>query len=142
MVPIPATQVRLSPPGEGLVGMSTWLWFADPGELVVPVNLNGWSGQARAHVARYDWAVGQDADGTGGEDHVTSSTPGDAGHPSATYVYHRHCACTVSVTAWWTGTYTVTEPAGTSVTIDLGQHAVTAAAAYPVKQLQAVITSG
>ncbi|MGQ0616331.1 MAG: hypothetical protein ACT4PW_04985 [Acidimicrobiia bacterium] len=82
-VPLPPTQVSMSPPGYGVVGFATYFWYEDPGVVEVPVSVRGWTGTATVTLERYTWSVGNDGDGDGAADVVTGPA-GTAEVPSAT----------------------------------------------------------
>ncbi len=110
---IPLPEVNISPLVRGLVGLDTWLWYDQATEVTAAADLAGWHAEVTARIVRYEYDLGN-GDATGGTRQPTEANP-------YTYVYSHDCACTVTATTWWDGTYTASHPAiGAPIVVPLG----------------------
>jgi hypothetical protein len=97
-LPLPAPLVNTSPPGQGLVGFETWLWWGgDANPPPVTIVVDGWSATVQPVLLGVDWDMGNG-------DVVAGNGPGSEDNPSAKYTYETQCDCTITVTLTWGGT--------------------------------------
>ena len=100
-LPLPPPLVQTSPPGQGLVGFETWLWWGgDANPPPVTIVVDGWSATVAPVLLSVDWDMGNG-------DVVAGNGPGSEENPSAKYVYENQCDCTITVTLTWGGTVTL-----------------------------------
>ena len=127
-------EVHTSPPGRGLVGFETWLWWgADTEPPPISVTVGEWTATVAPVLQQVEWDMGNG-------DVVTGNGPGTEADPSATYVYERQCACTVTLTATWGGSVTLSHPLlPTPIQQSAAGVPFTATAAYDVVEREAVI---
>lgn len=135
-VPVPEPVVTLNPPGEGVTGLETWLWYEGSTSLRAgPVSLDGWTVTATAEVERIVWDMG---DGTS----VSATGAGSEAEPAATHVYERKSdgePYTVAVTVRWHGTAEITGY-GVTLSEDLGSVTPGGSRAYDVYEVRSVLT--
>lgn len=135
-VPVPDPVVGLSPPGEGVTGLETWLWYEGPQTLQVgPVGLDGWSVTATAEIERIVWDTG---DGMS----VSAARAGSEADPAATHVYERKSGdepYAVGVRVRWHGTAEITGY-GVALAEDLGTVTREGSRTYPVYEVRSVLT--
>ncbi len=130
--PLPPCEIGISPEGEGLTGMETWLWCENiDGPVQVAVTIRGFRVQASATPTEYHWIMG---DGTT----RVSKWPGTEEDPSAEHVYETKDNYLVRVDVVWTGTYTY-EGHGLTETPSLGEVSSTSDVAYPVVEVRALL---
>lgn len=132
--PLPLPEVHTSPPGRGLVGFETWLWWGADTELApLSVGIAGWTATVTPQLERVEWDLGNG-------DVVVGDGAGSEERPSARYVYAEHCDCTITVTATWGGTVTLSHPLlGAPITQTVTGVGFSASLPYEVVQRQAVI---
>jgi hypothetical protein len=130
---VPLPEVRINPHGDGLVGLSTWLWYDQATTQTLVVDAPPyWTVTVKVGVIGYRWDLGNG-------DTVTGREPGSELHPSAKYTYQHDCGCTVTATAIWGGSYTVSGPGFEPFTIDIGTREFTGPDhPFPVHEVQAV----
>ncbi len=86
----------------GLTGLETWLWCQQPGPITPEVELNGWHAQVNAGLAQVVWALeGPSAAST------TSPDCGSEAEPAATWTPETMGAHSISLTATYRGTWTL-----------------------------------
>lgn len=130
--PLPPCEIGISPVGEGLTGMETWLWCENVDRPVeVTVTIRGFRVQVSASPTEYHWIMGD------GINHVSKSA-GTEQDPSATHVYETKDEYVVRVDVVWTGTYTYTGH-GVTETGSLGEVSSTSDVAYPVVEVRGVL---
>lgn len=132
--PLPLPEVHTSPPGRGLVGFETWLWWGADTELApLSVGIAGWTATVTPQLERVEWDLGNG-------DVVVGDGAGSEERPSARYVYTEHCDCTITVTATWGGTVTLLHPLlGAPITQTVTGVGFSESLPYEVVQRQAVI---
>ncbi|MBA2495956.1 MAG: hypothetical protein H0V33_02475 [Acidimicrobiia bacterium] len=133
-IALPAPEVTLNPDAIGVVGLETWLWWDAATTASVGVSLDGWTGTVTARVIGMRWDMGN------GEA-ATAERTGTEANPSTTYAYPEVCACTVTFSATWEGTFTLTHPLAPEPYIaELGTQTYSASRDYTVSAFEAVIT--
>jgi hypothetical protein len=133
-LPLPPPLVNTSPPGRGLVGFETWLWWGgDANPPPVTVVVDGWSATVTPVLLGVDWDMGNG-------DHVAGNGTGSEESPSAKYTYETHCDCTITVTLTWGGTVTLTHPlAPAPIVVDAPPVPFATSAPYDVVEREAVV---
>lgn len=135
--PIPQPKVMINPvnafeDADGIVGFEAWLWYEQETEVSVDAGIPGLTVTANVELVELTWDMG---DGHT----VGATTPGSFEKPAATYAYTRQCDCTITLTATWGGTYTVSGEGFEPVTIDLGTRDYVGTRPYPVAEVEAVV---
>lgn len=103
-LPLPAPEVHTSPPGQGLVGFETYFWWGAVTTLPpVNVQVGEWSATVTPQLEQVRWDFGNG-------DSATSDRAGSEADPSVVYTYTSQCDCTVTVTATWGGTVSLSHP--------------------------------
>lgn len=103
-LPLPAPEVHTSPPGQGLVGFETYFWWGAVTTLPpVNVQVGEWSATVTPQLEQVRWDFGNG-------DSATSDRAGNEADPSVVYTYTSQCDCTVTVTATWGGTVSLSHP--------------------------------
>lgn len=130
-----APAVGVSPPGDGLTGLETWLWYQGQREVTVTEDVRGYQVVATMAPVTFLWETGDARSG-----HLLSSTqPGSAGAAAATWVYETKGAYRVFVQAVWDGTWTFTGW-GSSSSGGLATIRATGARDYVVNEVRSVLT--
>lgn len=130
-----APSVHLSPPGDGLTGLDTWFWYEGEDVATAGETIRGYQVVATMRPVAYVWDTGDDRPG-----HVLSSTqPGSAGAPAATWLYETKGTYTVYVQAIWDGTWTFSGW-GSSASGDLATIRATGSRPYVVNEVRSVLT--
>ena len=142
-VPLPAPVLAISPEGNGLTGLATWLWSSDPGPLTAQTSIRGYTATARATPVRWVWTMWKPGDtaNLNPDPRVESTTPGSAANPAATYTYETSGDYTVTLTVWWSGDFTFSGY-GVSQRQSLGDTSRSASRAYHVIEVRSVRVSG
>ncbi len=132
-VGLPAPTVGVSPAGEGVVGLPTWLWSGGPGTVQVAVGLDGYTVTGVATRTEYRFDAG---DGT-----VTATpAPGSRTAPAVTHVYDVKGDHALRVGAVWEATVTMTGPGlPAPVPVAIGSAVVTATRDYGVVEVRSVL---
>jgi len=132
--PLPLPEVHTSPANRGLVGFETWLWWGADTELEpLTVTVGEWSATVAPVLQDVEWDMGNG-------DVVTGDGAGSEAEPSARYAYERRCACTITLTATWGGTVTLSHPLlGAPIVQQAGAVPFTATLAYEVEEREAVV---
>lgn len=147
-IPVPTPAMSLSPRGDGLTGLPTWLWDTN-GDLprTVVASIRGWTATATASPSRWEWTMS--APGEPGPasranppSPVSASRPGSEAFPAATYRYETPGGYTVTLRVSWTGSYTYTRPGFAPVTAPLGTSTRSASRPYTVVAISPVLVSG
>jgi hypothetical protein len=133
-VPVPDPAVNVSPAGNGVTGLETWLWGAPAGGLTVgPLGIGGYSITGTAVASRWEWQVGPAGYG--------AESPGSQRFPGARHMFETRGDYTIDHIVRWGGTFTVSG-FGVSVTGDPGPHTEEASRAYHVIEIRAVLVDG
>jgi hypothetical protein len=130
--PIPQPVIHLSPIGDGLVGLDTWLWGDNHGPVTVTVSLRGWT--VSGTVTPTAW-VFDTSDGG----HYTAPNPGSENSPVGAHIFGRQGTYTVTHTVEWGGGFTISGY-GLAFTVTGLSGDFAATAAYPVIEIEAVNT--
>jgi hypothetical protein len=130
--PIPQPVIHLSPIGDGLVGLDTWLWGDNHGSVTVTVSLRGWT--VSGTVTPTAW-VFETSDGG----HYTAPNPGSENSPVGAHIFGRQGTYTITHTVEWGGAFTVSGY-GLAFTVTGLSGDFAATAAYPVIEIEAVNT--
>lgn len=132
--PLPAPGVRTSPPGRGLVGFPTHLWWDAETDLPpISVTVGEWSATVTPRLVGITWDMGNG-------DVVEGDGPGSEDDPSAVYTYRRRCDCTITMTATWGGTVSFSHPLlPAPIVVEAGAVPFTASATYGVVEREAVV---
>lgn len=147
-IPIPTPAWGLSPRGDGLTGLATWLWDSNgDAPRSVAATIRGWTATGTASPSRWEWtmsAPGQPgpASRSNPPATVTASQPGSEASPAATYRYETPGGYTLTLRVSWTGSYTYTRPGFAPVTAPLGTSTRTATRDYTVAAISPVLVSG
>jgi hypothetical protein len=100
----------------GLTGLDTWLWCVDPGLVSADVSLRGWTAQSSMEAVAFNWAIAGVEDATRsrsvrrdgrtacGAAPVAGSNGGGA---AATWMPETKGAYTITLSATWAGTWTL-----------------------------------
>ena len=132
-VPIPMPSIGVSPAGEGVTGLPTWLWSAGPDTIAINVQLNGWrvTGTATRTSYSFDPGIGP---------RKVASGAGSLQHPAATFLYETKGPYTVAVSSTWTATVTMTGPGLPTRTTNIGSATLTNSRPYSVVEIRSVLT--
>ena len=133
-LPLPLPRVQTSPPGQGLVGFETWLWWGgDDTPPPVSVVVGEWAATVQPTLAAIEWDMGNG-------DRVIGNGPGREEQPSARYTYTTQCECTITMTLRWTGTVTLTHPLAPAPLVQQAPPVpFSGSAAYDVVEREAVV---
>jgi hypothetical protein len=129
--PIPDPAIHVSPVGDGLVGLDTWLWGAAHGTVAVSVSLRGWT--VSGQVSPISW-VFETSDGG----HYSADNPGSEANPVGSHPFSRSGTYTISHTVEWGGSFSVSGYGLTFAVGDLGG-AFASTLDYDVIEVEAVI---
>jgi hypothetical protein len=142
-VPLPEPVLAMSPEGNGLTGLATWLWSSDPGPLTAQTSIRGYTATARATPVRWVWTMWKPGDtpNLNPDPRVESTAPGSAANPAATYTYETRGDYTVTLTVWWSGDFTFSGY-GVSQRQSLGDTSRSASRSYHVIEVRSVRVSG
>jgi len=137
-VAFPATEISLNPDALGATGLEVWLWWEPVDTVTTAVTLAGWTGTVTPRIVALQWNMGNGDIVTATPERTATTTEAD---PAATYVYQHSCDCQLTVTATWSGTFTLTHPlAPTPYVASLGVQDRPATRAYEVVSIEAVGT--
>jgi hypothetical protein len=127
-------QIGVSPGDEGVTGLETRLWAANPRtDVGVSVTLDGFTVTGTAHLVGYRFDFG-DGDAT------TTSTAGSAAVPAARHVYETKGAYALRIAALWRGQFEMTGPGiATPVPVDLRTAQLTTTRNYRVAEIRSVL---
>jgi hypothetical protein len=133
-VSLSAPEVGVSPTNEGVTGLETRLWAANPRHDVgVSVTLDGFTVTGTAHLVGYRFDFG-DGEAT------TTTTAGNASTPAARHVYETKGAYVLRIAALWRGQFVMTGPGiVTPVPVDLRTAQLTTTRAYRVAEIRSVL---
>lgn len=140
-VPLPEPAWGLSPGGDGLTGLPTFLWDPRGGAPVsATVDLGGFTATATARPVRYEWTMWDPSDPENRNPHpvVSSRVAGSEAKPAATYTYETKGDYTVTYTITWEGSYTLSGP-GVDEVVDLGTTTTSSTRTYHVTEVRAVL---
>jgi hypothetical protein len=121
----------VSPVGDGLVGLDTWLWGEPHGTVSVSVSLRGWT--VSGAVSPLSW-VFQTSDGGS----YAAGHPGTEANPVGRHPFSRSGTYTISHTVEWGGDFSVSGYGLTFAVGELGD-AFATALGYDVIEIEAVI---
>jgi hypothetical protein len=147
-IPIPTPAWGLSPRGDGLTGLPTWLWDSNgDSPRSVVATIRGWTATATASPTHWEWTMSNSgepgpASRSNPSPTVTASQPGSEAAPAATYSYQTPGGYTLTLRVSWTGTYTYTRPGFATTTAPLGTSTRTATRSYQVASISPVLVSG
>jgi hypothetical protein len=131
--PIPDPAIHVSPIGDGLVGLDTWLWGDPHGTVAVSVTLRGWT--VSGQVSPVSWVFETSNGG-----HYAADNPGSEANPVGRHVFSRSGTYTISHTVEWGGSFSVSGYGLTFAVGDLGG-AFASTLGYDVIEIEAVIDS-
>ena len=133
-VDLPVPALATSPATQGVTGLETRVWAADPRtEVGVSVSLDGFSVTGTARLVGYEFDFG---DGTPTE----TAAPGSAARPAARHVYETKGDYTLRVSALWHGEFVMTGPGiGAPLPVDLRTAQLTTTRDYPVVEIRSVL---
>jgi hypothetical protein len=133
-VALSAPNVGVSPANEGVTGLETRLWAANPRtDVAVSVTLDGFTVTGTAHLVGYSFDFG---DG----DAITTTTAGDARAPAARHVYETKGAYALRIAALWRGQFVMSGPGITTpVPVDLRTAQLTTTRSYRVVEIRSVL---
>ena len=131
---LPAPQIGISPTTEGVTGLETWMWAADPRTSVaVSVTLNGFTVTGTAQLVGYHFDFGEGAA-------ASSTTGGNAEQPAVRHTYETKGQYTIRVATMWRGQFVMTGPGITTpLPVDLRTAQLTNTRAYPVVEIRSVL---
>jgi hypothetical protein len=146
-IPIPTPAWGLSPRGDGLTGLPTWLWDSNgdtPRSVVATIR--GWTATATASPGRWEWTMSASGEpGPASRSNppatVTASQPGSEASPAATYTYETPGGYTLTLRVSWSGSYTYTRPGFAATTAPLGTSTRNSTRAYTVAAISPVLVS-
>lgn len=147
-IPIPAPAFGVSPRGDGLTGLATWLW--DPSGTsgrTVTATIRGWTATATANPGSWQWTMADPgepgpASTKNPSPTVSASSPGSEASPAVTYTYETPGVYTLTLRVTWSGSFTYTRPGFTSATAPLGTSTRTTTRSYTVASISPVLVSG
>ncbi len=131
---LPGPSLGLSPLGEGVTGLDTWIWGASPNTIQIAATIDGYTITGSAHVARYTFDTG---DGTT----YDSVGSGNADNPALLHMYERTGTYPLSIAAVWTATVAISGPGFAARPTPIGEALETGTYDYPVVQVRSVITA-
>ncbi len=131
---LPAPQIGISPTTEGVTGLETWMWAADPRTTVaVSVTLNGFTVTGTAQLTGYHFDFGEGAP-------ASSTTGGSADRPAVRHTYETKGQYTIRVATMWRGQFVMTGPGITTpLPVDLRTAQLTNTRAYRVVEIRSVL---
>lgn len=147
-IPIPTPVWGLSPRGDGLTGLATWLWDSNgDSPRSVVATIRGWTATATASPSRWEWTMANSGEpGPASRSNpnpvVTATTPGSESSPAATYRYETPGGYTLTLRVSWSGSYTYTRPGFAPTTAPLGTSTRSTTRAYTVAAISPVLVSG
>jgi hypothetical protein len=132
--PLPSPGINTSPPGRGLVGFATHLWWDAVTDLPpVTVSVGEWSATVTPVLLGITWDLGNG-------DRVAGNGPGSEDSPSAIYTYERQCDCTITMTARWGGSVSFSHPLlAAPITVESPPVEFSISTAYDVVEREAVV---
>jgi hypothetical protein len=144
--PIDVPTFGVNPSEDGLTGLATWLWDPTGGSPVTAnVALRGYTAHATASPVQYQWTMWEAGEPPGGNVNpypvVSADHPGSRQDPAATYMYKTKGDYTLTMTVTWAGSYTYTDPAGATQSVDLGTTIRTATRPYHVVEIRSVLVA-
>ncbi len=116
MKPLLLLDPQWNPKVTGLSGLETWLWCADPGEVVVSITIRGWTIEGHAGLADVDWNID-------GPEQVWLDGSGRCGSessPSARWMPNITGTASVQATGTWGGWWSLSGYGRVLGTYDLG----------------------
>ena len=131
---IPPPAIGMSPTAQGVTGLETWMWAANPNtEIAVSVALNGFTVTGTAQLIGYSFDFGD------GEE-VQAATGGSEAQPAARHVYETKGDYDVRVAALWQGQFVMTGPGITApLPVDLRTAQLASTRDYPVAEIRSVL---
>lgn len=144
-VPLPTPTFGVSPRGNGLTGLATYLW--DPvgaGPRSVSTTIRGWTATATANPGTWSWTMYNSGEPgppsrSNPPPNVSAHSPGSEASPAATFTYQTAGTYTITVTVTWSGSFTYTRPGFSSVTAPLGTTTRQATRSYTVAAITPVV---
>jgi hypothetical protein len=139
---LPVPSVVTSPKADGLVGLQNWFWWQDANGghaaskgVSVTTPDGRWTATGTAQLTRVTWDLGNgDRVSAGG-----GALPGSEASPAAHYTYQHDGTYTITETALWTATFTLTDNAlGLTTTTGQGATQTIGTRNYTVHEVQAV----
>lgn len=148
LVPIPTPAWGVSPQGDGLTGLQTWLWDTNgAGSRTVTATIRGWTATATASPNRWQWTMyepGQPAPAGSRSNPpaaVSATSPGSQAAPATEFRYETPGEYTLTLRVTWTGSYTYTRPGFSPTTSPLGSSTREATRGYTVASISPVIVA-
>ncbi|MCZ7535652.1 MAG: hypothetical protein M5T61_06760 [Acidimicrobiia bacterium] len=132
-VGIAGPEVHVSPAGEGVTGLETWVWSGGATSAVVDATIGAWTVTGSASLVA--WSV-DPGDGTGA--HATDH-PGDAEDHALDHDYEIKGTYPLSVTAVWTADVTLSGPGLPPVPVSIGTALLTSTRQYRVVEVVPVL---
>lgn len=130
------SQLNPRPEFSGLTGLNTWVWCADPGEIVVSAAIRGYRVEGHASVTQLNWVI----DGVGDGGSWTRSECGSEEHPAVTWMPETMGAYSVALSATWGGYWTASLNGANLGSYDLGTVTVEQETIdYPVDEYRGVL---
>lgn len=130
---LPAPTLGLSPVGQGVTGLETWIWATSDETLALSLTIRGYTVTGTARLAGWQFATG---DGTV----VERAAGGAPNRPALRHAYERIGAYDLGVTARWDATVVVSGPDFAPRPTPIGEALLLATYRYPVTEVRAVLT--
>jgi PKD domain len=131
---LPAPQIGISPKVQGVTGLETWMWAANPRAVVsVSVTLDGFTvtGTARLVGYRFDFGEGAPVETTDG---------GSEQAPAVRHTYETKGTYTIRVSSVWRGQFVMTGPGlAMPLPVDLRTAQLTNTRVYEVVEVRSVL---
>lgn len=146
-MPLPTPTFGVSPRGDGLTGLDTWLWDTNgSSSRTVTVTIRGWTATGTASPSQWEWRMAQPGEpGPASRRNpapvVSASRPGTEADPAAIYRYETPGTYTLTLRVNWTGSFTYTRPGFSAATAPLGTGTQEATRSYTVGSIHPVVVS-
>jgi len=132
-VGIAPPEMHLSPDGEGITGLPTWIWTGGPTTATVGATIGEWSITGTANLV--DWTI-DPGDGTGIH---ASALPGDPDHHALDHTYEVKGSYPLVITATWEADVALAGPALPPTPVPIGTAQLTSTRQYTVVEVVPVL---
>lgn len=137
---VPSPAINLNPGNEGLTGLATYAWYGGPTSTgPVTVTIRGYTVSGTADIDEVTWDMGR-PDERGEQTYTAAADQlGTESQPAVRHTYETKGITTITVDAWWHGTFTITGNGLIPRTVDLGRLPLSTSTAYPVVEGRSVL---